>query len=456
MKILNILTEPWALPGEKLSEVVSIYDAHIRGPKIDFQAIQKRMALGGDAPALPYDNINGVAVIQVQSVLTKGTTLFSYLFGGTSMAKTQANFNQAVQDPSVKAIVLHVDSPGGSVDGTQELSNAIFAARGQKPIVALADGMMASAAYWVGSAADAIYMTSDTTVLGSIGVVAAHVDVSKAEEQMGVKVTEITAGEFKRVASNHAPLTPEGRATIQDQVDQIYSVFLGDVARNRGAASMQDVHDRMANGRIFMGKKAIDAGLADGVSSLSALVGSLSQGAMKFDMGRRAAVAVLEPENPDTVDGASTTSESPKENHMEPQNPQILEAAVEQPSREEIMAEGAAAERQRIADVRAQILPGHEALIETLAFDGKTTGPEAAMAVNAAERNLRSSALANLQADAPKPLNPSSPDEPKAEATKEQNPAVVADAARKYQAEQKAKGITISAAEAVAFVTKEN
>jgi signal peptide peptidase SppA len=454
VKILNILTEPWALSAEKLGEVISVYGAHIRGPKIDFQAIQKRMSLGGDAPQPPYDLVNGVAVIQVQSVLTKGTTLFSYLFGGTSMARTQANFQQAISDPSVRAVVLHVDSPGGSVDGTQELANAIFQARGQKPIIALADGMMASAAYWVGSAADRVYMTSDTTVMGSIGVVAAHVDVSKAEEQMGVKVTEITAGEYKRIASNHAPLSQEGRNTIQDQVDQIYEVFLGDVAKHLGT-SPEDVHARMANGRTFMGKKAIEAGLADGVSSLSALVGQLAQGGLKFDMGRRASVEAQEPTVPETVGGSPTTQEPPKETLMEPTNPQTPEAA-DQLTREEIMAQGAAAERQRIADVRAQSIPGHEDLIEALAFDGKTTGPEAAVAILSAERTLRASALANLQADAPKPLNASSPEQPKVEETKEENPSETAEKARKYQAEQKVLGHSISAAEAVAFVTKEN
>ena len=96
-------------------------------------------------------------------------------------------------DPAVKAIVLSIDSPGGTVDGTDNLANAIFAARGKKPIVALGDGTLASAAYWIASGADQIFASDNSAKIGSIGVVATHEDYSRAEENAGVKVTEITA-----------------------------------------------------------------------------------------------------------------------------------------------------------------------------------------------------------------------------------------------------------------------
>jgi signal peptide peptidase SppA len=133
--------------------------------------------------------------------------------------------------------------------------------------------MMASAAYWIGSGADRIYISSDTVTVGSIGVVARHVDYSRAYEEAGIKVTEITAGRYKRAHSMYEPLSERGRRTIQDELDYLYGVFLSDVAPNR-KLSLDTVKDERADtipwadGRIFLGRQAIDVGLVDGVSTL--------------------------------------------------------------------------------------------------------------------------------------------------------------------------------------------
>lgn len=135
---------------------------------------------------------------------------------------------------------------------------------------------MASAAYWIGAAADAVYMTGPTVQVGSIGVVATHTDRSKIDPSTSA-TTEITAGKYKRIASQNGPLTDEGRSEIQSQVDEIYRVFVDDIARFRGA-SVEDVLTRMADGRIFVGAKAQDAGLVDGVSTLAQLQADLANG----------------------------------------------------------------------------------------------------------------------------------------------------------------------------------
>ena len=174
------------------------------------------------------------------------------------------------------SVILAIDSPGGEVDGVQALANDVFAARaGSKPIVAVADGVMASGAYWIGSAAEKLYITGDTTAVGSIGVIAKHTDLSKAQEMRGVKVTDITAGKYKAVASPNAPLSQEGRQSIQEIVDHIYSVFVDDVARNR-AASSTAVLERMADGRLFLGKNAVQAGLVDGIATLEQVIADLN------------------------------------------------------------------------------------------------------------------------------------------------------------------------------------
>jgi ClpP class serine protease len=110
--------------------------------------------------------------------------------------------------------------------------------------------------------------------IGAIGVVAQHVDVSGAERLVGMKTTEVTAGRFKRIASAYAPLSDEGRAVIQDQVDHVYASFLEAVAEGRRAAPL-DVLDRMADGRTFIGRQAVEAGLADAVCGVRDVLADL-------------------------------------------------------------------------------------------------------------------------------------------------------------------------------------
>lgn len=271
-KTLDALTEPWLIVPAKLAEIIEVYDHHLRREIIkyeDFWAIKNEIS-GPDENQEPYVIENGVALMPLEGIIAKRMNLFTKFSGGTSIQLFERDFKKALADPAVQSIFLLVDSPGGSVDGVQELANLIFESRGKKPIIAHTDGMMASAAYWIGSGAEQIFISGDTTQVGSIGVVAAHVDISKAEEKMGVKTTEIVAGKYKRIASRYEPLTEEGKTTIQEAVDHIYSIFVSDIARNRKVSEEKALS--MADGKVFMGRQAINAGLVDGVFTLSGLI----------------------------------------------------------------------------------------------------------------------------------------------------------------------------------------
>lgn len=375
MKLLDIVTGPWAIQPEKLLEIQAIYATHLRGEKIDIEAVEKRLGRPLNNEPKGYEIRDGVAVLPVSGVLAKRMNLFSSISGGASYEMVAKDFAQAMNDPAVEAVVLVVDSPGGAVDGVQQLGDAIFAARGVKPVGAIADGMMASAAYWIGAQADVVVAASDTTMVGSIGVVAAHRDISAAEEKAGVKTTEITAGKYKRIASEFAALSDEGRAEIQARVDYLYEIFVGDVAKARGVG-VDVVLENMADGRVFIGQQAVKAGLVDGVSTLDELIANLKQ--------RAAGVASQ------INEGANMDLETLKAEY-----PDLVQA---------IAADAAAAERSRIADVEAQALPGHDALVAQLKADGKTTGPEAAAAILAAEKQKLAGMAAQLAADAPAPV----------------------------------------------------
>lgn len=276
-KVLDILNSPWALLPEKHQQMVAIYSAYIRGEKIDLAAIEAQLGKPLQNEPPPYQILDGVAVIPVQGVIAKRMNLFSRISGGASTEIIGRDLRTALADGRVHAIVLDIDSPGGSVDGTQTLADQVFAAREQKPIVAFADGFMTSGAYWIGSSAEEIYLSGYTVITGSIGVATQHVDFSRAYDKAGITVTDVYAGKYKRVTSDAKPLSDEGRATLQAIVDQLYTVFVDDIARNRGTDS-ETVLKNMADGRLFVGKAAIEAGLVDGVSTFDALIADLVAG----------------------------------------------------------------------------------------------------------------------------------------------------------------------------------
>jgi len=271
MRIIDVLTSPWAIIPSKLVEIVEIYNVHLKGEKIDLKIIEAQIGKPLNREEQGYEVIDGVAVIPIDGVISKKMNMFTKISGGASTQMVGRDFQQALHDPFVRAIVLNIDSPGGSVDGTFELANMIYESRGQKPILAHTDGMMASAAYAIGSAADKIYISGNTTQVGSIGVMVTHYDYSAQDEKRGIKITHITAGKYKAVGVDSQPLSKEDREIIQAEIDYLYTGFVQDVARNRGVSAEQVLSD-MAEGRIFIGKTAIQAGLVDGVLPLDKLI----------------------------------------------------------------------------------------------------------------------------------------------------------------------------------------
>ena len=365
MNILDVLYQPWAIAPDRLMEIQSIYAAHLRGESIDIDAAEARLGRQLHNQPQGYQVQDGAALIPLRGVMAPRMNLMSQVSGGTSTELFARDVKTALNDPAVQSIVLMVDSPGGAVGGTMAAASAVMTARGVKPIATYSDGTMASAAYWVGSAADRVYLSSGVDQVGSIGVVASHVDVSKREEALGIKTTEIVAGRFKRISSQYGPLSESGRQSIQDQVDYLYSLFVSDVAAQRGVSADKVIAD-MADGRVFIGQQAIDAGLVDGISSLDSVIA---------EMNDRVA----------TASRFSASFSSPLRIYMD-HNQVAADWAAENPEAAAVLrTEGAAGERDRIAAVRAQALPGHEGLIESLAADGQTSGPEAAVLVIAAD-----------------------------------------------------------------------
>jgi signal peptide peptidase SppA len=214
----------------------------------------------------PLYRIEGeTAVIDIYGPLTKRASFFSFLFGGMSYSQISETINAALKDDRIRAIILNIDSPGGVVSGVEAVSDLVFAGRAEKPIVAYSNGMMASAAYWIGSAAEVLY-AEKTALIGSIGVLRIHVDYSEKEKMDGIKTTYLTAGKYKALGNDSEPLSNEAKDVFQAELDYIYSIFVDFVARNRDVETNVVLSD-MADGKVFFGNQALDAGLIDNVGN---------------------------------------------------------------------------------------------------------------------------------------------------------------------------------------------
>jgi len=231
-----------------------------------------------------------VGVLPLTGIITQrsGNGLMEMLFGGVKVDAFSAAFKQMVDTPSVGAIVLDIDSPGGSVFGVNELATQIREARGSKPIIGVANSMAASAAYLIGSAVDTLAVTPGGQV-GSIGVYSTHQDFSEADAQFGVKTTLISAGKFKTEANPYEPLTDSAREHMQEQVDAYYEQFVGAVAKGRGK-SAATVRGKFGQGRMLMAADALEVGMVDRVASLDQVLAELTRGSKSRKNRNRAAV----------------------------------------------------------------------------------------------------------------------------------------------------------------------
>lgn len=419
MNLLDLMRSPWALQLEKLQEIQAIYATHLRGEKIDIAAIEARLGhtLANEQKEYAIRE-GGVAVLPVEGVLAPKANLFMRISGGASTYMLQEQVESAESDPRVRSLVLAFDTPGGAVQGIPEFAETIYRMSHSKPVVAWVHGTMASAGVWSGTAANAIYVSGPTVQVGNIGVVAQHTWDPKAGETK----TEITAGKYKRIASSQAPLTAEGRAYLQADVDYVYSLFVDAVAKHRGA-SAEKVLEHMADGRDFRGQQAIDAGLVDGVSTLDALVEQLATNPAAFAARRKAVFAVGALPSP-SAGAAPKDPSQPREKDpvMSGDNTSITRASFEQDHaalfaqvRSEFLSLGATQERERIQAVLAvgDGLPGHEKLLNALAYDGKTSAAEASIQVLSAEKQARAAAAQAHVDDAPPPAKPSNaPNDP--------------------------------------------
>jgi len=279
MSVLNAITSAtWAIEPASLARIIGIVEDHASLSKEEWDerltAVEKQRGrpLSNERKGVSMRD-GGVATIEVVGPIVRRADLFSQVSGMTSIDTLAKDFGAALDDRTVKAIVLAIDSPGGEVTGVAEFADMIRSARPgptTKPVVAYVGGMAASAGYWLASAAERVVCDS-TALLGSIGVVQAVRDPSR---DRGGTI------EFVSSQSPHKrpdPTTGTGAAQIQNVVDAMAGVFVAAVARNRDVSEETVLAD-FGGGGLFVGQAAVAAGLADRVGSYESVIADLAAG----------------------------------------------------------------------------------------------------------------------------------------------------------------------------------
>lgn len=227
---------------------------------------------------------NGLARISIKGPLVNSDNPFLAFYGVVSYSEIRRALIGAV-NAGAKDIVLDIHSGGGHVAGVSDTARLIAQInKGVAKVTTYTDGTMASAAYWLGCSAGKVY-ASDTSMVGSIGVLMVHIDQSEMLKAMKVKATIIRSGKYKALVNPYEPLSDTAKEEMQAQVDAIDKIFVTHVADSRGV-SYEIAQKQMAQGREFLAEAAITAGLIDGISSYDAVIGGLTSNRKNLDKSK--------------------------------------------------------------------------------------------------------------------------------------------------------------------------
>lgn len=274
IRIMNFIAgQSWAMQPESFSNLVDIAQREFNKGALS-KVIEEAVAGREGRPVnntRTVENRDGVAIIAVDGIISRYATVLHDICGGVSTEVLAKDFNTALDSPDIKAIIFNIDSPGGASKGLHEFCEMIYQARGRKPIKAYVGGDGCSAAYWIASACDEVIVDA-TGTLGSVGTVGT-ITLSKGRDDVEVLEFVSSQSPNKRLDIK----SEEGKAAIQNRLDELTDVFLDRVARNRNK-TIQEVIDDFKQGGTLIGQKAINAGMADRLGSLEAIIEELASG----------------------------------------------------------------------------------------------------------------------------------------------------------------------------------
>ncbi len=271
----RVFNTPLMVSRAKLDTILNIVVPRMDGEKLPIAALPEKHEYGISK--------DGIAVIPVIGTLVRRTVGLEAQSGLTSYVGLEAQLDAALNDNSIKGILLDIDSPGGESGGVFDFADKVYAASRIKPIYAAVNEDAFSAAYIIAAAAQRIFIPR-TGGAGSIGVIAVHLDESKSEAKAGLTYTAIYAGARKNDLSPHEPLSDPARANLQTEVDRIYGIFAQTIADYRG---LDAEFIKSTEAALFFGKKAVDVGLADEEGTFDDALNALAEKIHDPDVTRK-------------------------------------------------------------------------------------------------------------------------------------------------------------------------
>jgi ClpP class serine protease len=363
-EILKI-SKYWAIEPDSLKSLCCLKDFQSLAFKSEGRLANTRSVLIRD----------GTAIIPIHGPITARSDLFTFFLGGTALSDLAKDFQAALDNDQVKAILFDVDSPGGVALGPMEMAQAIFNARGKKPIWSYVGRNCSSAAYWLASATEKI-IANPSALLGSIGVVTT-VPVQENPDSEGYKNIEVVSSNAGRKRPD--PRTAEGMAEIKRELDDLESQFIESVARFRGT-TIDSVKNDFGQGGVLIGANAVASGMADEIGSYEETLTQLNQ---KFSTNKKNNFMSKE-----AIEKTAITAD-----FIKAEFPEIAEklakensAKIQSNSKQEGFAEGIKAERERILAIEAAALEGHEDLVAKAKQDGEMTAEKLALQIIAREK----------------------------------------------------------------------
>ena len=404
----------WCLELGTLRRMLEVLDRHARGVRLTAEQIDEIRAEKRHAAAQKrsFGLVGDSAVIPISGLIVKYARLVNgaSLPSGVAIETLSKQLTEALDDRNVKSIFLQIESPGGSVDGLADFADAVYAASRVKPVVAFADDLAASAAYYIGSQAN-LFLANQSAEVGSIGVYMVLVDSSGFYEREGFKANIVRSGPNKGVGTPGVAISRENLAVEQEIIDQFYEQFLSAVLRGRAESGLErEGLLEAADGRTFLAAAALDRGLIDGISTLSEALSAERPGVRSGDNESNSGPAadtgpVLEIERQEqTMTEAkrkrkraedTAGDETGTVQEVEPDQTAADGTTIDQTEQSEAIRAAVSAERERVGGIDAALngLAGMEELRVAAISDGRSI--EATKA--AAFENLKASSGERLQ-----------------------------------------------------------
>lgn len=279
-----VLNNDWLIEPSKLDEIVAFLELRASGGIVDHQQIQfvmqvdepigiERFFSENEDGITERVDVNGIRLLRLQGTMAPKANLMMRFSGGTSTENLARDFLRAGADENVSQILFLVDSPGGLATGTAELANVVFDIAQKKPVITFAQNMMASAAFWVGTAGTRA-IASPSAEIGSVGTFAVMREITEAAAMAGVKFEVFRAGPLKGAGSEFEKLSPERRASIQARLDGTNRQFVQGLMRNFGI-SETEVLESFGGGTVFRAPEALARGMIDQIASLESTIDQL-------------------------------------------------------------------------------------------------------------------------------------------------------------------------------------